>query len=124
MTYYSLVMSASNQSLPIGVLEPQDFLYLSHYAPNLAPRLFLLSPNKDDFFYKGFRLFSRWCPMKLNPTSTYQDFSDANNHIYIYGAKQIAGLANLTQGSGRTITFFEMSNERFLAKLEKNSSAK
>ncbi len=116
LTHYSTFLAEAGDSLPIAVLEPQDFLYLINYAPHLIPRLYLVRPSKD-FFYRGFQIFRPWCPMKYNPETTYDAFLPKNADFLVFGASQLPELARLNARGGKikSLTFPE---GRFLAEVE------
>lgn len=83
---YSLLVGNSAGSLPIAIPNQLDFLYLTSYAPNLVPRLHLISPNKQALDYKLVRAVRIWCHRDFNSAETFDEFLAENKHFLFYSA--------------------------------------
>jgi len=109
--------SLSNGSLPIGVPLALDFLYLVHYSPELAPRLYLINPSADDFTIRGFRRVYKWIPVKYDHLLTDREFLRLSPHSLIYcDALSIRSLFGLVK-EGVTIQSVKESGRHYLAEI-------
>ena len=55
---HPLIRSFPNDSAPIAVLNPLEFLYMLQYAPNLASRLYYVHYTDRDSTLRGLRIFA------------------------------------------------------------------
>jgi hypothetical protein len=69
---------------PIAVLDPVDFLYLVHYAPELNSRLYYVHPSIDEAL-RAFEAFRPWSPVKYNPALTGAQLATRFKRFYVYG---------------------------------------
>jgi len=117
---YQVLTSAAEDSRPIAVLDPLDYLYLLHYAPGLRSRLYYVQGARNDFAYTGYQDFQQWAPFKFNRVLTKQELLEMSPRWLVYG--RTASLAELILliKPGGTITFPQFSNDHFLADMEMN----
>lgn len=110
--------SLSNSSLPIGVPLALDFLYLVHYSPELAPRLYLINPSANDFTLRGFRRVYRWIPVKYDHLLTDREFLRMSPHSLVYCDElSIRNLFELVREGG-TIQSVKESGRHYLAEIK------
>ncbi len=119
---YSLLIRGSRNSLPILMLSPIDFLYLVHYAPQLAPRLYYVGQPSTDVFYRGFQLLRTWCPVdRYNRELTPEEFSRAHPDYLVYGIKGIGRVQDVIT-PGTQVTSFASSNTEILIGMNANGT--
>ncbi len=83
-SYPLIVRQASHSDEPIGVLEPTEFLYLLHYAPSFASRLYYIHSDDRDASLRGLRGFRPLSPVKFNPVLTDRQFAERFQNFYVY----------------------------------------
>ena len=113
---YSLLLSRSHNSLPIGLQDALDVLYLSNYAPGIRSRLFYVKRADDDFFYYASRKLHPWLP-QFSPAVTREQFIRVAPHGLIYGLDQVSELGMFIE-RGASVKWATASNGRFLAEVE------
>jgi hypothetical protein len=118
---HPLLVKASGGSLPIVVLQGLEFVYLSHYAPDLRSRLYYVGTSVDDFSARGLRNFSRWCPTEFNPIREDKEFVQSFPHFLVYGygdptvLEQFSELVRLAGG----VKTVQVSKGHYLAEVGK-----
>ncbi len=117
---HPLLASEVHASLPIGVPLSVDFLYLAHYSPQLAPRLYLLGGSDRDFSLAGFRRVHQWLAVRYDHLLTYDEFLHSFPNSLVYG-HDIGALAILAQ-KGATIESFKNAGSHFLAEIKTTPS--
>jgi hypothetical protein len=115
---HPLVASRSLPDLPIAVPVTLDYLYLKHYAPEIAPRLYFICNSKNDFSYRGLGLEQNWMPvLRDNHLLTYREFLHSFPHALVYADNLgLASFAGLVQ-NGATIESLQNSGRHFLAEI-------
>jgi hypothetical protein len=109
--------------LPIAVPLALDFLYLVHYSPQLAPRLYLINPSADDFTIRGFRRVYKWIPMNYDHLLTDREFLRLFPDSLVYcDALSIRNLFGLV-GEGAAIRSVKESGRHVLAEIKANDAA-
>jgi hypothetical protein len=117
LEHYSLLLSGSGKPLPIAILEPMDFLYLVNYAPGLAPRLYYINTQRDDFFVRSYANFRSLSPVRYNAQITSAELRQEYSHFYVFGGRQIEELPEFLK-DGAEIKSLKMSKARFLAEVQ------
>lgn len=109
--------------LAIVVLDPLDFLYLTHYAMDLAPRLYYLSLSEKDIHYRGFENLRKWCFLECNQTLTMDEFLRLDVDFSLYGsAARLVGGLFVAVAPGRRMKSLIGGRGRFLAEIEVSNS--
>ena len=119
---HPLLASRVHNSLPIGVPLSLDFLYLTYYSPELAPRLYFIAGSGRDFTLVGFRRVHEWIPMKYSHLLTYEEFlhSFPDSLVYV-DTLSISSLAALIERGG-TIGWLKTEGPHSLAEIKTNPS--
>ncbi len=117
---YNLLTSHSNGSNPIAVLDPLDFLYLVHYAPDLRSRLYYIQGAPNDFAYIGFRNFHAWAPFKFNRELTKKELLALSPHALVYGRTIFLNELVPLAEAGGIINSLQFANHHFLFDLQQN----
>jgi hypothetical protein len=118
LLFHPLIQNqAKKGSEPIAILDPLDFLYLLHYAPALAPRLYYVHPSSHDMFLRGFEMFRPWSPVKYNPALTGAELTAHFKTFYLYShtfyVEDFGRMCRLA-----TVQAFWGSGEQFLANMQ------
>lgn len=115
---HPLLASPSLPNLPIAVPVTLDYLYLKHYAPGIAPRLYLICNSKHEFSYRGLRLEQNWMPvLRDNHILTHGEFLHSFPHAFVYVDNLgLASFAGFVQ-RGAAIESLHRSGRHFLAEI-------
>ena len=123
LVMHSLLRGNYTKSLPIVVLHPHEFLYLSHYAPDLVPRLYYVSLSEGDINRRGLENLSEWCFVKYNRTLTMDQFSRLNIDFLVYGpGAWLIRPLSLAVASGWKVRSLRERQGHFLAEVEVGKS--
>ncbi len=115
----ALLLSATDKAIPIGTADPLRFLYVAHYAPDLAHRLHFLAASEDDWAYRSFRNFARWGPL-YNAPETYWQFWSSNPDCYLYGDSEVIWETSELISKGWRLVSMKTAGCKHLALLEHN----
>jgi Dolichyl-phosphate-mannose-protein mannosyltransferase len=117
-----LLRDLPNDSMPIAVLNPLDFLYILQYAPNLASRIYYVHYTERDSSFRGLRDFRRWSPVTYNAPAAARAFVDAHPQFYVFcDDKRIFDLNGFDRLA--SIRFLKTTQDHLLLQMERNSSA-
>jgi hypothetical protein len=110
---------ASKGAEPIAVLSPVDFLYLLHYAPELASRLYYVHSSNRDEAFRVYDAFCGWSPVKYNPPLTGVQLTRQFRKFYIYSDVYNPGIGSFQMISRLAdIQSFWSSGDYFLARMQ------
>lgn len=115
---YKLLMTRSAGSEPVAVLDPLDFMYLLHYAPELRPRLYYVQSSPSDFFYRGLPVFHAYAPYSFNREVTKTELLRLSSHVLLYGKTAVVDELELLAPAGRMLTAPRFANQHFLVELQ------
>jgi hypothetical protein len=119
---HPLIRSLPNDSLPIAVLKPLEFLYILQYAPNFASRIYYVHNTGRDLSFRGLRGFRRWSSVTYNAPATDQSFVDAHPRFYVFCYKNEIGNLN-SLGHMASIRSLKTTQDHLLIEMERNSPA-
>ena len=100
LEWYPLIQYLPDNSLPVVLLDPANYLYLYQYAPRLAGRLNLWAPDRNDATIRGIAAFQRWSPLKYKPPLIGRELVNTYREFYVYGGgmkmEELGRLASMT----------------------------
>ncbi len=113
LDHYSLLLSEArkHKDQPIAIMWPIDYLYLVTYAPDLVLRMYYVQWSETDWFYRCFKLFRPWSPIKYN-LATRDQFLQSAPEFLMYGQDSTA--ASIIS-EGLKFESIKLSNGHFLA---------
>jgi hypothetical protein len=118
---YRILEPYAKDPTPIGLCEGLDFMYLTHYSPELRTHLYYIQRSKTDFSYLSFRTFHAFAPFQFQRELTKSEFLKLAPRVLVYAPTGFFSreLADFVQ-AGATITSLKVQNEHFLAELNVN----
>ncbi len=122
---FPLLRSERSGGQPIMVTAQLDFLYFTHYAPRLRPRLYSVSASQKALPYRLFQALQAWCRADFNPVETYDEFLSKHTDFEIYGTyDDLHVLSELSKEQGASVKSLRFGDERrFLAEMHMPSTA-
>lgn len=115
---YSVLTSTEGTPFPIIVVQPMQFLYLVHYDPRSAQRLYYVSWSKDDLFYRLYKALRESCPVHYNRELTFREFLPQTKRFYVTGDTGYLYELQMLMERGAKIQSLRFGGAQFLAEVQ------
>lgn len=119
-----LLADQQNGDLPIDILDPLQYLYYVHYAPNLSKRLFCALPSRDDISYRVLQSLRQSCGITLNRELTYSEFREAHSDFLVYGDFRVLDQLRLLVGKGQEKSPLVVSGSHFMTEVTMSNASR
>ena len=122
---YSLLRSNARNDLPVVVPHILDFLYLVHYWPEQANRLYPVSLSSNTIPYHLNRAVRVWCHLTFNPEETFDQFLPTHPDFLLYGPPDVYPVLSYLMAHGGEIQLLKTDlDHRFVAKIRMRAADK